>query len=381
MVQHTSSTSSAETTPTFAYKVWVAVGIITAVFIALFLLWFALKEVLAIFAGILLAVILHGISQWLKDHSLLSRKASLFFTLGILVLLFIIVGIFLIPSVAEQSSQLSEQLGASLSNLETRLSSSSIGQTILGQINGLPSLATENTTSLLSRISTIFSTTMDAFVWFIIALFVGVYLAYEPNTYITGLLQLFPRSRRAHYHEVLNKAGYALRWWWVGSLASMAIVGALSIIGLMLLNIPFAFILGLLAGLLAFIPLIGPTLAFFPPMLIALVDSPQKGLYVFLLFIGIQFIESYFITPVIQRRATALPPVLLIASQVLWGLLAGLSGIMLAAPLTIAGMVLVKMLYVEDVLRDHTVEYLKESRQKEKEDKTKIKGETKICPF
>jgi predicted PurR-regulated permease PerM len=379
MVQHTPSTSSTETTPTFAQKVWITVGVITAVFIALFLLWFALKEILAIFAGILLAVFLHGVSQWLADRSFLSRKASLFLTIAILIILFVVAGIFLIPNVVEQSSQLSDQLSASLSSLETRLSNSSVGNIILEQISGLPTLATGNTTSLLSNASSIFSNTMDAFVRAIIALFVGIYLAYEPNTYINGLLKLFPRSRRAHYHEALNKTGYALRWWLVGRLASMAIVGILSVIGLMLLDVPLAFILGLLAGLLAFIPLIGPTLALFPPLLIAFTDSPQKALYVFLLYMGIQFIESYFLTPLIQRKATSLPPVLLIASQVIWGLFAGLLGVMLAAPLAVTGMVLVKMLYVEDVLHDHTVEYLKDSHQKE--DKTRIKGETKVHPF
>lgn len=138
----------------------------------------------------------------------------------------------------------------------------------------------------------------------------------------------------------------------------MAIVGVLSIIGLMLLGVPLAFILGLLAGLLAFIPLIGPTLALIPPMLIAFTNSPQQALYVFLLFMGIQFVESYFLTPVIQKRVTALPPVLLIGTQVLLSLFAGILGVMLAAPLAVTGMVWVKMLYVEDILHDHTVAYL-----------------------
>lgn len=378
MAEHTSIPSIENHAPSFAHKVWVTVGIVTAVFISLFLLWFALKEILALFAGILLAIFLHGISSWLADRSFLSRKTALFLTLVSLTLLLVVGGFLLIPNLAEQSSQLGDQLRTSVTDLEARFTNSNLGQTMLEQIGGLQSV-TGNTSSLISRASTLFSTTLDALVRVVIILFVGFYLAYEPENYINGLLQLLPRSRRSRYHEGLNKAGYALRWWLVGRLASMAIVGALSIIGLMLLGIPLAFILGLLAGLLAFIPLIGPTLALIPPMLIAFTNSPQEALYVFLLFMGIQFVESYFLTPIIQKRVTALPPVLLIGSQVLLSLFAGLLGVMLAAPLAVTGMVLVKMLYVEDVLHDHTVEYLQDSRQPD--DLPNISKQTKPHPY
>jgi predicted PurR-regulated permease PerM len=252
------------------------VGIATAVFITLFLLWFALKDVLAIFAGILLAVFLHGISSWLADRSVLSRKAALFLTVALLLFLLLAAIFLLIPNLAEQSDQLGQQLRTSLSDLESRLSNSSVGQILLEQTSGLSSLTalTNDPSSMISRVSTVFSSTLDNFVRVLIVIFVGFYLAYEPETYLNGVLKLVPCSRRVRYRETLIKAGYALRWWLVGRLASMAIVGILSIVGLMLLDVPLAFILGLLAGLLAFIPLLGPTLALLPPMLIALTESP-----------------------------------------------------------------------------------------------------------
>lgn len=365
MANQPATPSIDNTSTTFTHKVWVTVGIVTAVFITLFLLGFALKELLAIYAGGLLAIFLHGISSRLEATTFVSRKTALFSTLAVLIILILIAGFLLVPNLVQQSNQLGDQLRVSLEKLETRFTHSDVGQTVLEQMSGLQSLA-NNTLSLISQASTIFSTTMDAFVRVIIVLFIGFYLAYEPDTYINGLLKLLPRSRRSRYHETLNKVGYALRWWLVGRLASMAIVGVFSIIGLMLLGIPLAFILGLLAGLLAFIPLIGPTLALIPPILIAFTESPQQALYVFLLFMGIQFIESYFLTPIIQKRTTSLPPVLLIGSQVLLGLFAGILGVMLAAPLAVSGIILVKMLYVEDVLHDHTVEYLNESSPSEK---------------
>lgn len=367
---------------TFAHNVWLTVGIVTAVLITLFLLWTALKEVLAIFAGILLAVFLHGISSWLEKRTFLPRKAALFLTVLTLLLLIVIGSFLIFPSLAEQSSRLGEQLQTSLTTVEATISSSTVGQWILEQTANLQSLAAGDGATIISRASTLFSTTMDALVRVLIVLFVGFYLAYEPQVYINGLLKLFPPSRRNRYREALDKTAYSLRWWLAGRLASMVIVGVLSTIGLMLLGIPLAFILGLLAGLLAFIPLLGPTLALVPPMLIAFTESPQKALYVFILYMGIQFVESYFLTPVIQRRAAALPPVLLIGSQVLMGLFAGLLGVMLAAPLAVTGMVMVKMLYVEDVLHDHSVEYLEDvHRQQESaasQEKAQMPGATRV---
>jgi predicted PurR-regulated permease PerM len=347
------------------HKVWMTVGIVTAVFISFFLLWFALKEVLAIFAGILLAVSLHGMSSWLAARSFLSRKAALFLSTGFLIILLLLGGFLLAPNLVQQAEQLGQELRTSVSDLVSRVSNTDVGQILVNQMGDLQSL-TDSSSSLLSRASSIFSTTLDALVRVLIILFIGFYLAYEPQTYINGLLKLLPCNGRSRYHETLNKAGYALRWWVVGRLASMAIIAVLSIIGLMLLGIPLAFILGVVAGLFAFIPLIGPTLALFPPLLIAFTISPQMALYVFLFYMGIQFVESYFITPIIQRRISALPPVLLIGSQVLLSLFAGLLGVMLAAPLAVTGMVLVKMLYVEDVLQDHDVEYLQETHGESK---------------
>jgi predicted PurR-regulated permease PerM len=118
------------------------------------------------------------------------------------------------------------------------------------------------------------------------------------------------------------------------------------------LGLPLAPTLGLLAGLLNFVPNFGPLIAAIPAVLIAFLHSPQQALSVALLYVGLQVLDGYVLTPLVDRRSVQLPPVLTISAQLLLGLLFGFVGLLLASPLTATVMLLVKMLYVEDVLGD-----------------------------
>lgn len=131
----------------------------------------------------------------------------------------------------------------------------------------------------------------------------------------------------------------------------MLIVAALTSIGLGLLGVPYALALGLLAGLLTFIPYLGPILSLIPAALVALGESPLLAGYVALLYAGVQAIEG-MLEPVVQQKTVYLPPVLLLFGQVVLGVLVGALGVVVATPLTAALMVMVKMLYVEDILGD-----------------------------
>lgn len=132
----------------------------------------------------------------------------------------------------------------------------------------------------------------------------------------------------------------------------MLMISVVSYLGLLLLDIPLALMLATLAGILTFIPNIGPVISAIPAILLAFTQSPMTALYVFLLYVVIQTIESYLITPLIQQRAVSLPPVLTLSSQVVLGSTLGLLGLILATPLTAAALVLVKLIYVENVLGD-----------------------------
>jgi predicted PurR-regulated permease PerM len=127
----------------------------------------------------------------------------------------------------------------------------------------------------------------------------------------------------------------------------MAIVGVMTTLGLWLLNVPLALAFGLIAAALTFVPNIGPVLSVVPPALLALTDGPWTAAYVVALYLAIQTIESYAITPIIQRRTVSLPPALTITAQVALGLLVGPLGVAVATPLTAVATTAVNVLYVE----------------------------------
>jgi predicted PurR-regulated permease PerM len=185
-----------------------------------------------------------------------------------------------------------------------------------------------------------------------VILFIGLYVAAQPGLYKNGFVRLMPLEKRNRAHEVLSAVGMTLRWWLIGKMMSMLVVGILTSLGLWLLGMPLALTLGTIAALLTFIPNIGPVLSAVPAVLLALLEGPTQVLYVLLLYLVIQTVESYFITPLIQKRMVALPPALILLAQVLLGVLVGGFGLILATPLAAAALVIVNMVYIEDVLHD-----------------------------
>jgi predicted PurR-regulated permease PerM len=141
-----------------------------------------------------------------------------------------------------------------------------------------------------------------------------------------------------------------------GTLLAMLIIGSLTSVGLMIIGVPLSLLLGVFAGLLEFIPNIGPFIASAPAILLALVEDPNKALTVAVFFVGLQSMEGYVLTPLVQKHIIDLPPVLTIMGQVVMGILAGPWGLLLAVPMVAVIMVLVKMLYIEDVLGDRSIE-------------------------
>jgi predicted PurR-regulated permease PerM len=186
----------------------------------------------------------------------------------------------------------------------------------------------------------------------VIILFVGIYFAASPQLYTSGIIKLIPQSKRGRARQVLNKIGHTLAQWLLGKSVSMLIVGTATSIGLSLLGVPLALILGIIAGLLDFVPYLGPVMAGVPAVLIAFSISPDLALYTVLLFTGVQLVEGYVLQPLIESRAVDLPPALTIVMQLVFGTLFGFAGVALATPLAAALKVLVQMLYVEDVLGD-----------------------------
>jgi predicted PurR-regulated permease PerM len=339
----------------------VTTGVAAAVAVALLLSWQAADVFLLIFAGLLLAIFLRALSDWLSAHSPLSVGWALATVLLALIGSLIAAGWLLAPGIADQVDQLSQKLPQAASKLEDRISRYEWGRIILREAPSAGELIPDRADAL-AKVTGVFSATLGALANFVIVLFVGLYLAAEPTLYFNGLMKLAPVGRRERAGEVLTAVGDALRWWLLGKVISMAVVGAFTTLGLWLLDVPLALTLGLIAALLTFIPNIGPILSAIPAVMLALMQSPTLALYVALLYLGIQTVESYLLTPLLQKRAVSLPPALTISAQVLLGVLLGGLGLALATPLTAASLVLVKMLYVGEAPDDQSTGGRREAR-------------------
>ena len=190
------------------------------------------------------------------------------------------------------------------------------------------------------------STTMGAIANIVLLLFIGVFVAADPQLYARGALLLLPCAARPGTQRAMNASAHALRRWLLGQLILMTCVAVLTGIGISLLRIPLAFSLAVLAGLLEFIPFVGPIAAAVPGILMGFTVDPATAVYAALLYIVIQQVEGNVLQPLIQRWAVALPPALSILSVVVFGVLFGLAGVIFATPLMVVIKVMIQDLYV-----------------------------------
>jgi predicted PurR-regulated permease PerM len=208
----------------------------------------------------------------------------------------------------------------------------------------------------VARITGVFSSILSSLSTLILVIFITLFLSFNPQVYVNNFMHLVPREGRARMRVTLDQTRDTLEQWLLMRLISMVLVGVLTFIGLTLIGMPLALPLAVIAAVGAFIPTLGPIIALVPAALVALTISPQQTLFVVLLYLGVQSIDNYLVSPLLQKEMLYLPPAYIIVAQVLFGAVAGTTGLILAAPLAAALVVIVRKLYVEAVLGDHTVE-------------------------
>jgi predicted PurR-regulated permease PerM len=304
-----------------------------------------------VFAGILLAVFLAGVTRELSAGTNLPRPLALFLTLiglvGVLVGLWTVAG----PDISEQANALAALLPNATERLATRVRASAQQYEWVRQFVD-PSQLLPPVSSVLGRVTNVFRGTLNLLVNGMIVLFIGVYGAASPHPYLNGIVRLVPPDSRPRAREILYALGRALRWWLTGRLILMMIVGVLTGLGLHLVGIPSPVALGLLAALCSFVPYLGPVLSVLPALLVASVIGMTEVFSVVVVYGTVQLLESYLIAPLVQQQAVHIPPAAVITAQFIGGVGAGAAGVLLATPLAIIVIVLVQTLYVEDVLGD-----------------------------
>ena len=294
------------------------------------------------FAGLLLAVALSVPAQALTRLTGCARWLAV---LGVVVGLLAAAGLAALAAaapLAEQAAELADALPRSLAALRDRLAANDALGWVVDRMTGSAGPDVD-----AGMAATAASATLGWIGNAVLVILLGVYLAVAPHDYAAGLRALLHPAIERQAAETLIECGQVLRGWLLGQGFAMVVSGVLTWIGLMLLGVPMAGVLAVIAALLGFIPNIGPVIAAVPAMLLAATVSPWLALWVGLLFLVVQFLEGNILTPLVQQQVADLPPAALLLAQVLMAGAFGLLGVALAAPLAAVGAVIVRRAYAE----------------------------------
>lgn len=299
------------------------------------------------FGAVVFGTILRAMVDPLSRTTGWSQRTSLTIVVIALLIVFVLMGWLFGKQAAQQFAQMGKQLPVAAEQFQTWLGQSQLGRMVIDAAKQ----ATEEG-SPLAGAGTAMAVTVGGIAHLLLIIFAAIYFAADPALYRNGALRLLPPARRKQVGRALDDAGVALRKWLVAQIMVMAAVGLMTGGGLALLGVPLALSLGLVAGLLEFVPVVGPIVATIPAVLLAFTKGPQTALYVLLLYIVVQQIESNILTPLMQRWAVKLPPVVALLSIVAAGLLFGVMGVIFATPMAVVVMAMVQHLYVEDTLEN-----------------------------
>ncbi|WP_432770292.1 MAG: AI-2E family transporter [Sphingopyxis sp.] len=299
-----------------------------------------------VFAAIVLAAIFGAIADWLVRRTRMPRGWALALSVAGIVALFI--GVFALfgSQLAREIDTIREQVPRALQGVEAFLDRFGLG----AQVRDVAAVGSEDLSRLASQAGGYALAAGSGIADFVLVLVAAIFLASDPATYKRGLLMLIPARAEPTAKLALEDAARGLKGWMVGQAVSSLVVAAFTWAGLALLGVPAAGGLGLIAGLLDVIPMIGPIIAGLPAVLLAFTVSPATALWTLLLFLVIQQLQGNFLQPMIQKQAVDVPPAVLLFAVVAAGVLFGFLGVLLAAPLTVVVYVLVQRVYVKTLL-------------------------------
>jgi predicted PurR-regulated permease PerM len=320
----------------------------TLLLLALLVIVFAFDLALLLFAAVLIAVVLSGAAERLQRRTRLPRWLCLLVVIVLVAGGLATVFVTAMPQLMVEAEQLRIRLPEAVARL----------QEFVNRFGWLETLwdilpkgdLTLSRPGIAGRVSSALTSTVGALINIVIVLLVALYLAADPSPYVNGAVRLFPLKHRGRAREVLVSVGEVLFQWLQGQLVSMTVVGLVIALGLWLLGVPLAGTLGVIAGLFEFVPNIGPILSGVPAVLLAITVSPTHIVYVLVLYVAVQTFEGYFLTPMVMKRAIALPPALTIIAQLIGTLTAGWLGLLLATPFVAAVVTLVQKVYLENLL-------------------------------
>lgn len=327
------------------------IAIALGTLVLLLFLWKARALFLTIFLAIIAGLALVRAADWLEKHRI---RRSVGAPLVMLLIVGALVGLIAAVAVPvrKQADELTKELPKAVRKVEGWLGKAQAAAKLqpAPQQGGAAGHPARGQQGAGRSIVPVISSTFEAMAGLLIIIFVAIYIGISPDTYRQGIVHLIPHARRPQMIEVLDEVGETLRGWLTARLIAMIVIGLVTGAALALLGVRGALALGIIAGLMELIPFYGPVIASIPALGIALLESPQKAIYVAILYIVIQQFEGNILTPLLLKRRLEVPPVLTIVAVSAFGIVFGVLGMLAAEPLVAAALLVVRKLYVRDVI-------------------------------
>ena len=323
--------------------------LILAVFVLIgTFLWHISDLLLIVFGTVMFAVILSSAGSAI--HKRFGIKRGIALAAVVLLSVMVLGGVLFLfgARIVTQGKQLADTLPGAFDRLRQVLASYSWGPKVISQVQHLNIAAAGG--GFLSKAVGAVGSLVSIITNLILIFFGSLYLAGQPELYLRGVLSMVPPKHRPRGAEILGKVYDGLRHWLMGQFIAMIAVGLAFGIALSIIGVPSAIVLGIIAGLLEFVPLIGPVIATIPALLAAVTLGLSSVLWVGVAFLVIQQLESNLLIPYVQKRAVELPPVVGLFAAVIMGILFGAVGLIFAVPLVVVVLILIEEIYVKDIL-------------------------------
>lgn len=359
--------------------------LVAGVVVAALLIWQLSHILLLVFGAILLALILSTAAEPFERYAKLPPRPAVLAALASIVALMTLGGWVFGREISSQASDLATRLPQAWDAARGQLATLPFGPEVVERLDSLidrmgegggedtarqlepddsaPGVAPAPPATDGSLLSGDVFSSLGAFAGLIagviaeliLVVFAGIFLALNPRSYKAGVVRLF-KKRSASTADMVGKAfdvsGLGLRRWLLGQLAAMALVGVITGLGAWAIGLPSPLALGMIAGALEFVPIVGPVAAAIPALLLAATMGPEMMLWTLLLYVGIQQLEGNLIMPLVQKHMVSLPPVIALFSILIFAALFGPLGVLLATPLAVLVFVLIKGVYLDEPISE-----------------------------
>ncbi|PZV11488.1 MAG: AI-2E family transporter [Leptolyngbya sp.] len=331
---------------------WIALLALVA---SIYILWQIKDVLLLVFAAVVLANSLNLLARWLRKKLGIQRSIAVLISIGLLVAALVVFFQIIVPSFAKQLQEIYVLVPQGIRQLNTWINS--VDDVVpddleryVPDVDSLIQQAMPFGNRLLGGSFAFFSTSLGSLLNVLLIVVLGLMMLVNPPAYRGGFIRLFPSFYRRRVEGILEECESSLGSWIVGAMISMSVIAALSTVGLSIIGVKAALANGVLAGLLNFIPNLGPTFSVIPPMAIALLDSPIKALLVLGLYVAIQQFESNLLTPYVMSQQVNLLPAVTLLAQVFFATIFGFWGLLLALPLIVVCQIWIRRVLVEDIM-------------------------------